>query len=226
MVDRMLPLVLLSVLLLSVLKADQDLLDLLHTSTDWELVENFDEGHELLVKKIDGRNLDAVMVRQEINIDPDIMTEVVLDIPDYPRFLTANPGLQSRLINQMEQWRDGYQYLEVPFVSDRHYFFRMFPVKINSDWETSRVDWLLLPERSGYELPEIPVNNSPVYLNYGAGSWLLKPVGNGQAEVSYRLYLDHGGKIPSFLVDRINAVSIVNLFRDAVSEMQRRQEEI
>ena len=61
-----------------------------------------------------------------------------------------------------------------------------------------------------------------MYLDFGAGSWSANSLGNGRFEISYRLYMDPGGSIPDFLTQRVNAISIINLFQDALAEAGRR----
>ena len=61
-----------------------------------------------------------------------------------------------------------------------------------------------------------------MYLDFGAGVWSAKVLEKGRFEISYRLYMDPGGSIPDFLTQRVNAISIINLFQDALAEAGRR----
>ncbi|GIS53785.1 hypothetical protein Ct9H90mP29_08270 [bacterium] len=40
--------------------------------------------------------------------------------------------------------------------------------------------------------------------------------------LSYRIYMDPGGSLPDLLIDIMNKVSVVNVFKDAVTEAQNR----
>ena len=36
------------------------------------------------------------------------------------------------------------------------------------------------------------------------------------------IYIDPGGSLPNFLIDLINKTSVVNIFKDAIAEAQKR----
>jgi hypothetical protein len=204
--------------------AGEELLDILHSENGWVLSQAEEDGLELWTKEIAGRSLQAVMVRQKLNLDISGVPGVIQDITNYPDFLTANSGLQTHLVDRQADHLDGYQYLTIPLISDRHYLFRMSEYKFPDT--AARVDWTLLPRtglHSDYLQAFPKPERNPVYLDFGAGSWLAVPAGENLTDISYRLYLDPGGKIPDFLIDKINEVSIVNLFKDAVREILRRQ---
>ena len=42
--------------------------------------------------------------------------------------------------------------------------------------------------------------------------------------LSYRIYMDPGGALPEFLVDMMNKVSVMNIFKDAIAEAKLRQD--
>mgnify|MGYP005749293839 FL=1 len=60
------------------------------------------------------------------------------------------------------------------------------------------------------------------YLNNGAGLWVAKNVAKDRTSFSYRIYIDPGGSLPNFLIDLINKTSVVNIFKDAIAEAQKR----
>ena len=62
-----------------------------------------------------------------------------------------------------------------------------------------------------------------VQLDFGAGLWMAEKADNGSVTISYRLYMDPGGSIPRFLIDIVNEMSIVNIFKDALAEAGRRE---
>jgi hypothetical protein len=88
---------------------------------------------------------------------------------------------------------------------------------------TQRVDWELIPEDIFRNIKESEnVNKKGVYIDIGYGSWLVKQLDNGETEISYRLVMHPGGKVPNFAVDYINKVAIVKLFEDAINEASKR----
>ena len=83
---------------------------------------------------------------------------------------------------------------------------------------TTMCFWLLLEP-----FKEKANNINAIYLEYGAGIWKSEQISPGKYNISYRLYMDPGGSIPTFVVDIINETSIVGLFQDALNEAYRRQ---
>jgi len=61
-----------------------------------------------------------------------------------------------------------------------------------------------------------------VYLDHGAGLWVAEEIENNIIILSYRIYMDPGGSLPDFMIDIMNKVSVVNVFKDAVAEAQNR----
>ena len=65
-------------------------------------------------------------------------------------------------------------------------------------------------------------NYSATYLSHGAGLWAAEEKSNNMTSLSYRLYMDPGGSLPTFLIDMINKTSVVNIFEDVIAEAQNR----
>ena len=54
-------------------------------------------------------------------IDPDVISNVVMDLDNYGEFLSNANTLDSRILNITDEYVDGYQHIKVtlPFFSDR-----------------------------------------------------------------------------------------------------------
>ena len=65
-------------------------------------------------------------------------------------------------------------------------------------------------------------DHSAKYLSHGAGLWVAENQFNNKTSFSYRIYMDPGGSLPTFLIDLINKNSVVNIFEDAIAEAQNR----
>ena len=66
-------------------------------------------------------------------------------------------------------------------------------------------------------------DGNAIYLDYGAGMWLSRPVGEDKFDISYRLIMDPGGYIPDLLVEMINEVALISLFKDVLKEARSRR---
>lgn len=188
----------------------------LYTEKDWSLIETNDEGISIHVKPVNGVAVQAVRVSQVVDIDPEVLAQVIEDVSNYGRFLTSASAMECDLLAVGEDELVGYQYVDIPLISDRVYAFRMF----RPDSESTRVDWELIPQSS---LKNYDVNErSGVYIDYGVGSWSMNKRADGKYDVSYRLVMDPGGWIPDAISDYFNQVSIVGIFKDAIKETERR----
>ncbi|MFC1565618.1 hypothetical protein ACFL4B_01575 [Candidatus Neomarinimicrobiota bacterium] len=193
----------------------------IHVEKGWENIEEFDSGISVSVKDIPDIPIKAIMVKQNIAIDADIIAEVVEDVANYGKFLNSASAMDANLLYKNEQGLFGHQHFDLKYVKDRHYAFNMFKPFGN----TNRVDWELIPEKTFDSINESKnVNKKGVYIDIGYGSWLVNKLENGEAEISYRLVMHPGGSVPNFAIDYINKVAIVALFEDAIDEALKRSD--
>ena len=47
---------------------------------------------------------------------------------------------------------------------------------------------------------------------------MIESVNNGSYIITYRLFMDPGGSMPNFIVEKINEYSIYNIFNDVIIE--------
>lgn len=201
-----------------------DLLDTLNDEKGWEPINYLDDGTRFESKVILGKDLSAVKVSRITDISPDFIQDVIMDLDRYGEFLSNANTLNSAILRLNDEYVDGYQHIQVamPFFSDRRYCFRMKSYDWLQDSSNILVEWYLL-DKNDYYVSFLSENDpQAIYLDYGAGSWSAKVLGKKKFEISYRLYMDPGGSMPDFLIQRINAISIINLFQDALAEARRR----
>lgn len=197
--------------------------DNIYIENGWEKVERYENGVIVMTKDIPNIPIKAVMVKQNISIHSDIVAEVVEDISNYKDFLKSAKAMDANLLYSDDLKLVGHQHLKLKYVSDRHYAFNMFRPNGNSE----RVDWELIPEAYFNSLDESEsVNKDGVYVDIGFGSWSTRKLDNGETEISYRLVMHPGGKVPKFAIDYINKVAIVDLFNDAIIEALKRAKEL
>ena len=147
-------------------------------------------------------------------------------VPRPPRFMhRKKKAFISNEIKRTSEFVDGYQFIPInlPFFDNREYLFRMYPGGYKENDETSFIHWYLLDEDKTILKKE---NRSATYLNHGAGLWTAEQRLNNKTFFSYRIYMDPGGSLPSFLIDIINKNSVVNIFEDAVAEAQKRYQSV
>lgn len=190
--------------------------EVLYEESDWMLVEALEDGITIAEKEVDGIAVKAVKVSQVVDIDPETLAQVIEDITSYGDFLKSAPGMECNLLETKDDHIIGYQYVDIPLISDRVYAFKMY----RPDSSSTRVDWELVPQKN---LGELRINQrSGVYIDVGVGSWSMQQRSDGTYIVSYRLVMDPGGWIPDSVSDYFNRVSIVGIFKDAINETERR----
>ena len=200
----------------------EKLLKTLYDNEGW-VIDNSKEGISLSRKPIEDMGLMALMVRQTIMIPKEIIQSVIMDVNNYEKFLN-NKGLISKVVNRRNNWVDGYQYIpiEIPLIGDREYLFRMRSNGFSKEDTISIIHWYLLVKKQDVlvELNERP--KDIVYLDHGAGLWVAEEIGKDTMILSYRIYMDPGGSLPDLLINMMNKISVVNIFKDAISEAQYR----
>jgi len=199
-----------------------ELYKFLEASKGW-VINNEIEGYKLFSKKIKDQDLSAVMVSYETSVPLSSIQEVLMDVKNYEFFLSSSSKMVTKQLEKDSSTVVGYQFIPInfPFMNDRHYYFKLIKNEINNENSNTLVKWFLLDENK--ELLDFESsNNNTVYLKYGAGLWLVDSIDNSKIKISYRLFMDPGGSIPNFLIDKINAISIINLFKDVIAEAERR----
>ena len=200
------------------------LLDNLYVEDGWVVNNILDDGTKFYTKKIETLNQIAVKVSQVTNIIPKYIKSVVTDLDKYGEFLSNSNTMSSTILFLAEEYVDGYQHIRVslPFFSDRRYCFRMFDYDLPLDSSGAFVEWFLLDENLEYTNFLKQNNPEAIYISIGSGSWSAKVIDTSRYDISYRLIMDPGGAIPDFLTQKINSISIINLFRDVMLEAKRR----
>ena len=192
----------------------------LNSNDGWTDIKEIDDSTNISMKELSESKLYAIKVDKIIDIEPDQITDVIMDVNNYNSFLTNSESFKSEVVNQYDKNLIGYQYIKVdiPFFDDREYYFKMSREQISDQDTTTMCFWVLL------EPFKKKANNiNAIYLEYGAGIWKSEQISPGKYNISYRLYMDPGGSIPTFVVDIINETSIIGLFQDALNEAYRRQ---
>ena len=63
------------------------LLNILNTNSGWKKLEKTKDFISISVKKLDGAELEAIKVEKILEIDPNLITDVIMDVENYNSFL-------------------------------------------------------------------------------------------------------------------------------------------
>ena len=197
------------------------LFQMLRSNEDWTTVAK--EGKVILsTKSIKNMSLVAFMAKQKTNIPSKIIQDIVMDVKNYGQYFRSAGEFVFNEVKKFSGVVEGYHLLPVdlPFMKDREYFFRVHSGGYDKEDNVSIVHWYLIDEQEKVQTQN--TSKGAIYLNYGAGLWMAEHNDDGEYMLSYRLYLDPGGSIPDFAIELLNKMSIVNVFNDVLSEASRR----
>jgi len=198
---------------------NKELFKLLKSDLEWNMLEKTDDMITISIKNLPGSDLNAVKVEKTLQLNPGIVSDIIMDLDNYNRFLSNAQSLDTKIISRSDNNLIGYQHIsiDIPFFDDREYLFQISKQEWIDESSTILCHWMLLDYEDTMNNKEIM--KQVTYLSYGAGVWQAKYLSPGNFNISYRLYMDPGGSIPDFLIDIINRESIVGLFRDVEREV-------
>ena len=99
----------------------------LNSNNGWKNIKKIDNSVNISMKKLGGSKFFAINVERIIDIKPDRITDVIMDVSNYNSFLSNAKSFKSEVVNQSDINLIGYQYIKVdlPFFDDREYYFKM-----------------------------------------------------------------------------------------------------
>ena len=190
----------------------------------WEVIETSEDGYTISQIEIPGYDMDGVKVSVEVNLNPQVLFDVIHDVNKYDSFLTSAKSIDFETLEQGDAHVIGYQHITVPYFSNRHYIYH-FDLEILHDNNRHITGWELIGVQDGYGdfIQQMnAVYDDPVYLDEGVGRFIIEPISDSKVNLSYRLYMDIGGWIPTSLVEMSNRTGILNLVKDLVKEAEKR----
>lgn len=146
---------------------------------------------------------------------PWLCKNVVDRVDKYPKFMPYTK--EARIIKTTDTYMLSYQYLDMPFISDRDY-----TIKIRDKTYVDKSGTIIY--KKAWEPANAlgpKVKDGVVRLVVNEGYWEFKPINGGaQSKATYYLYTDPGGALPAFLINKANTSAIPNLF-EAVEKTSR-----
>jgi len=147
------------------------------------------------------------------------------DFKEFMPYTVVSKCLKRERISEKKTINYFFTALDLPLVSNRYYTLRLTD-EMDADGRpgVARSAWTMSREQGldpSYDDPQVsglfPDNFSdPVKTSINDGYWLFEPVGDGSStRVSYYVYTDPGGKIPSFVANQANSIAVPKLM-DAV----------
>ncbi len=201
-------------------KNSEILFNLLEDNKDWVII-NKEEDISLFAKQVQGHDIYAIKISQIISIPLDIIQNIIMDVDNYESVLSNTDGMISNSESITDSLVVAYQFIPInlPFFDDRHYYFELKKSDLSFNKKQILVKWSLIDK----DLLNKDRNSlNAIYLKYGAGIWMAEIDEFDNILLSYRIFMDPSGSIPDFIIDKINEISIVNLFTDVLIEAKKR----
>ena len=201
-------------------KNSEILFDLLEDNKDWVII-NKEEDISLFTKQVPGHDIYAIKISQIISIPLEIIQNIIMDVDNYASILSNADGLISNSESITDSLIIAYQFIPInlPFFDDRHYYFELKKSDLSFNKKQILVKWSLIDKNL---LNQDRNLLNAIYLKYGAGIWMAEKDEFDNILLSYRIFMDPSGSIPDFIIDKINEISIVNLFTDVLIEAKKR----
>ncbi len=175
-------------------------------SSDITVYERSRKGSDLLEFK-------AVRV---LPLPSDTIKRVIDDVDQYPNFMPY--VAEARVISRDGPNLVSYQRISPPFVSDRDY-----TVRVNCEtWRVAAGNCFCNKWQAANDLG--PAEKSGVSrVKVTEGSWLLEPEGDGsKTRVTYHVYSDSGGSLPTSITNAASRNAIPKLF-DSILKHARKK---
>ena len=191
----------------------------LHTTYGWNQINDNRKENDLpaiFTKEIFGAEYQALMIKDTISVNSKKIINVISNVENYDTIFVSSKLVSTTVISRKKNMIDAYQHLPVPipFISDRHYIFRMS----GFEDESNEISWILLNKNDknyiDYVLNRENFLDNVIFLNTGVGIWKINKLDQDVSEVSYRVYMETGGRLPKFLVEWLNKTAANNIFND------------
>ncbi|MCK5688912.1 cyclase [Myxococcota bacterium] len=170
----------------------------------WEEVQN-DEGITVWTRDVPKSNIREVKATAIVNLPLKKIAGVILDVPHYTEFM---PYVEKAKIMSKGSGTVEYQYqlIDPPFVDERDYTLKTQTEDKGKSW---RHYWTQANSKGPAK------NEDVVRVEICDGEWTLIEEGPSKTKLTYWLYTDPGGSIPSWIANKANKTSVPALL-DAV----------
>ena len=101
------------------------MLNTLYSNEDWKNITTTNDSIYLSQKFIEELNFNAIKVEKVVDYNPQLFTDILMNVNDYKSFLTNAKSFKSKVISSTFTDLIAYQHIaiNVPFIDDREYFF-------------------------------------------------------------------------------------------------------
>ncbi|MHB8877950.1 MAG: START domain-containing protein [Myxococcaceae bacterium] len=171
----------------------------------WNEVKN-DDGIRVLARDVQGSNIREVKAETVIEAPAETVWAVVNDQPHYTEFMPYLVEAEVFPADAGPNSRYEYQLIDPPVVSRRDYTL-VATLAANPGEGKYRRSWTAANDKGPRP------KDGVVRVSICEGYWQVERLTEKTARVTYWLYTDPGGAIPSWMANKANTTSVPNLIR-------------
>ncbi|MCP4501221.1 MAG: hypothetical protein GY822_14775 [Deltaproteobacteria bacterium] len=181
----------------------------------WEKIGT-EEGVVIYNRTKDGTDTKEVKAKGTINAPSWVVKNVIDDVKNYKDFMPYTEV--SKVIKTEKNAIICYQFLDMPMVSNRDYVLRI------RDKSFRKKDGTVVYKNAWTPVKGMgpKATDDAVRLSINDGYWLLESSADGKkTKVTYYVYTDPGGSIPSWIANRANTLAIPALFKAVRGQVKK-----
>ncbi len=174
----------------------------------WELV-NEEGGIRIFRRDVPGKGLAEARAQAIVPVPAEKVWKVIDEIEKYPEFM---PYVQEiRVMGTEGADRFVYHRIDPPLIDPREYTLRMRDEILDGLWIRR---WSLADDRGP------PKRGECVRLSVSDGSWTIERLDAERTQLTYWVYTDPGGAIPSWIANKANTISLPDVMRAVARRAQ------
>jgi len=196
---------------------------------DWRIISE-DENIQILNYKHHNIKIPAIKIVIIDSVNSYYLKEAITNVKNHIKFMqdsyliisdSLHLGIKDYYGYSNLIFYDTYQYLDLPFIADRHYIARAHILDIN---DITRINWELLDSKF-YSYYNINRDSSiaGIFIDNGFGYWEIEKIDDYITKATYCIYLNPSGWIPSFVINLSNLKVIPNTVINMLKEAKRLQ---
>lgn len=167
----------------------------------WELV-NEDDGIKVFRREVPGRDLAEAKAQIVVEQAPERLWKVITEIDKYVEFMPYVEEI--RVMGAEGKVSFVYHRIDPPLVDMREYTLRMEDEVIDGLWIRK---WTLADNKGP------PKRDDCVHLAVSDGSWTVERLDQKRTQLTYWVYTDSGGSIPTWIANKANTISLPDVMR-------------
>lgn len=171
----------------------------------WELV-NEEDGIKIFRREVAGSDIAEAKAEIVINQPAERVWQVVTNNEKFVEFM---PYMEEvRIMGTEGKYRFIYYRIDPPFVDEREYTLRVHDEISEGLWIRR---WSLADDKGP------PKRDDCVHLKVSNGSWTIKRLGERKTHLTYWVFTDSGGSVPTWIANKANSMSLPDLMHAVAS---------